>query len=37
MSFILYLLIILAISLTINVTLFAIIYIQYVNKILDKE
>lgn len=37
MSFILYLLITLMVSLTINVALLTIIYIQYVNRILDKE
>ena len=37
MSFILFLLIALMASLTINVALLTIIYIQYVNKILDKE
>lgn len=37
MSFILYLLIALMVSATINVALLTIIYIQYVNKILDKE
>jgi len=37
MSFILFLIIALMVSVTINVALLTIIYIQYVNKILDKE
>jgi len=37
MSFILYLLIALMVSVTVNVALLTIIYIQYVNRILDKE
>jgi len=36
MSFILILIITLMVSLTINVTLLTILYIQYVNRILDK-
>jgi len=37
MSFILFLIIALMVSVTINVALLTIIYIQYVNRILDKE
>lgn len=37
MSFILFLMFALMASVTVNVTLFTIIYIQYVNRILDKE
>ena len=37
MSFILFLIITIMVSLTINVALLAIIYIQYVNTIIDKE
>ena len=37
MSFILFLIIALMASVTINVALLTIIYIQYVNRILDKE
>ena len=37
MSFILFLIIALMASVTINVALLMIIYIQYVNRILDKE
>jgi len=37
MSFILFLIIALMASTTINVTLLAILYIKYVNSIIDKE
>ena len=37
MSFILFLLIAIMISTTINITLLTIIYIQYVNSIINKE
>ena len=37
MSFILFLIIALMLSITINVTLLAIIYIQYINSIINKE
>jgi len=37
MSFILFLVIVIMVSMTINVALLTIIYIQYVNKILNKE
>lgn len=37
MGFILFLLIAIMVSITINVTLLTIIYIQYVNSIINKE
>ena len=37
MSFILYLIIAVMASITLNVALLTVIYIQYVNNILDKE
>ena len=37
MSFILFLIFALMVSVTVNVALLTIIYIQYVNRILDKE